>query len=159
MADEIRVNGSQVSWGSIKCKIAGELFTGFNLIAYSDKLEVVHAYGMGKHQAPRGRSRGKYVVDPTKLGGPPASMEALRTKLASLASDGSSYGQVEFLVTVQYTESGEPPMTVELERNRYVATVESREEGSEVLKDEVELNTMKIRRNGRTLFDESEGSP
>jgi hypothetical protein len=159
MADEIRINGAQVSWGSIKVKIAGETFTGFTSLSYGDKLEVVTAYGMGKHQAPRGRSRGKYIVDPVKLGGPPSTMNAVRVKLASLSPDGSNYGQVEFLITAQYTETGEPPMTAEIEQCRYIANVENREEGAEVLKDEVEISAMKIRRNGLTLFDESEGAP
>lgn len=153
MADEIRINGAQVSWGSIKVKVAGETFSGFTSLAYGDKLEVVVAYGMGKAQAPRGRSRGKYIVDPTKLGGPPSTMHALRVKLASLSTDGESYGLVEFLIVAQYLEAGEPPMTAELEGCRYVANVENREEGSEVLKDEVEISTMSIRRNGLTLYE------
>lgn len=159
MADEKRINGIQVSWGSIKVKIDGETFTGFTSLTYGDKLETTMAYGMGKHHAPRGRSRGKYVTDPVKLGGPPSSVEALRQALAAKSTDGQSYGQVEFLIVAQYTEDNEPPMTVELERCRYVATVENREESAEVLKDEVEISTMLVRRNGLTLCDSSEGTP
>lgn len=153
MADEIRINGAQVSWGSIKVKIAGDTFHGFTSLSYGDKLEVVQAYGMGKSHAPRGRSRGKYIIDPVKLGGPPSSMNALRAKLASMSDDGESYGLVEFLIVAQYLETGEPPMTAEIENCRYVANVENREESAEVLKDECEINAMLIRRNGLTLFE------
>jgi hypothetical protein len=157
--DEKRINGAQVSWASIKVKFDGEEVSGFTGLSFGDKLEVVKAYGMGKHHAPRGRSRGKYVIDPVKLSGPPSTMQALRAKLAARSSDGVSYGQVEFLIVAQYVESGEIPMTVEIERCRYVATVENREESAEVLKDEVELDAMMIRRNGLTLCDSSEGVP
>lgn len=159
MADEKRINGAQVSWGSIKLKVDGETFSGFTSLSYGDKLEVVVGYGMGKHHAPRGRSAGKYIVDPVKLAGPPSTMNALREKLASLSSDGISYGQVDFLIVAQYVEANEVPMTVEIERCRYVATVENREESAELLKDEVEISAMLIRRNGLTLCDSSEGTP
>lgn len=157
--DPIRINGAQVSWGSIKIKIDGETFTGFTSLSYGDSLEVAVAHGMGKHQAPRGRSRGKYVVEPVKLGGPPSSMDALRAKLASKSPDGQTYGFYEFQIVAQYVEDGEPPMTTEIESCRYVKNVNSREEGSEVLKDEIEISAMMIRRNGRTLCDSSEGTP
>jgi hypothetical protein len=153
MADQVRINGAQVSWGSIKVKIAGETFHGFTSLSYGDKLEVVKSYGMGKAHAPRGRSRGKYIIDPVKLAGPPSSMEALRVKLASMSSDSESYGMVEFLIVAQYLEPGEPPMTAEIEGCRYIATVENREESAEVLKDECEIDAMLIRRNGKTLFE------
>jgi hypothetical protein len=158
-ADAIRINGHQVSWGSIKVKVAGETFLGFTSLSYGDSLEVAVAHGMGKHQAPRGRSRGKYVVDPVKLGGPPSSMHALRQKLASMSPDGQSYGGVEFQIVAQYVEEGEPPMTTEIESCRYVKNVNNREEGSDVIKDEIEISAMMIRRNGLTLCDSSEGTP
>ena len=56
MSDVIRVNGNQVSWGSIVLKFNGQRFYGFTSISFSDKRERVHAYGMGRHHAPRGRS-------------------------------------------------------------------------------------------------------
>lgn len=159
MSDAIRINGAQVSWGSIKVKVDGETFTGFTSLSYGDSLETTVAHGMGKHQAPRGRSRGKYTTDPVKLGGPPSTMHALRQKLASKSSDGQSYGQTEFLITAQYVEDDEPPMTTEIERCRYVKNVNNREEGADVLKDEIECSAMMIRRNGLTLCDSSEGTP
>ncbi len=159
MSDQIRVNGNQLSWGSIKVKLDGEVYFGFNSLSYGDKRERVKAYGMGKHQAPRGRSRGKYSTDPVKLGGPKASVQALREALAAKSADGVSYGDVEFEVIAQYFESAELGITVQCERCVIVANASTEEEGSDPLKEEIELDTMKIRRNGLVLFDESEGSP
>ena len=61
MADAIRVNDTQLSWGSIRCIIDGEPYFGFTAISYADKRERVKAYGMGRHHAPRGQN-GDVVV-------------------------------------------------------------------------------------------------
>lgn len=159
MSDQIRINGNQLSWGSIKVKLDGQPYYGFTSLTYGDKRERVKAYGMGKHQAPRGRSRGKYSTDPVKLGGPKSSIQALREALAAKSEDGVSYGDVEFEVIAQYFESSELGITVQCERCVFVANSSSEEEGADPLKEEIELDTMKIYRNGLTLFDSSEGAP
>lgn len=159
MSDAVRVNGNQVSWGSIVLKCGLARYFGFTSIDYGDKVEVALAWGMGKHQAPRARSRGKYIPDPVKLKGPKTSAQILREQLAALSQDGRSYGTVEFDIVVQYSEANEPPITVEIERCRIVGNHEAHEEGSEILQDELEISCMKIRRNGMVLFDESEGAP
>lgn len=159
MSDEIRVNGNQISWGSIILKIDSDRFFGFTGIDYGDKLEVALGWGMGKHQAPRSRSRGKYIPDPVKLKGPKGSAQSLRQQLADRSTSGTSYGTVEFDIVVQYSEDDEDPITVEIESCRFVGNHEAHEEGSEILVDEIELSCRKIRRNGLVLFDDSEGSP
>jgi len=63
MADEIRVNGNQHSWGSIFLKFDGDRYFGFTAINFSDSRERVKAHGMGRHQGARGRSRGKYDTE------------------------------------------------------------------------------------------------
>ncbi len=159
MADDIRVNGNQHSWGSIIVKIDGDRYYGFTSIGYSDSRERVKAYGMGRHQAPRGRSRGKYSVDPVTLKGWKGSVQALRDALAARSSDGRSYGDVEFEIVVQYIEADDTPITVELERCVWTKNTTSEEEGPDPLSDEIEIDCMLIRRNGLVLFDESQGSP
>jgi hypothetical protein len=138
MSDSIRVNGNQVSYGSIICKVNGDRFYGFTAISYGDKRERTKAYGMGRHHAPRGRSAGKYSTDPR---------------------DGKSYGNVEFTIEVQFIEPGEDPMSVTLERCVIVSDSASHEESADPLKEELEIDCMLIRRNGKTLFDGTEGSP
>jgi len=159
MADKIRVNGNTLSWGSILVKIDGDPYTGFTSVEYNDKRERVKGYGMGRHQAPGRRSRGKYTVDPVKLEGFKASFQILRAELAARGPDGITYGDTEFNVVIQYSESDDTPITVELERCVYVATTSSDKEGAELIMETVELDCMKIIRNGLSLFDGSAGAP
>lgn len=159
MADQIRVNGNMLSWGSISIKLDGERFHGFTKVNYADSRERVKAYGMGRHHAPRGRSRGKYSTDPVVIGGPKGSVQELRQALAARSIDGRSYGDVEFDVVVQYVESDDTPITVEIERCVWTKNTEQHEEGPDPLNEDFECDAHLIRRNGLVLFDESQGSP
>jgi hypothetical protein len=156
MSDSIRVNNNQLSWGSIVVKVAEAQIFGFTSIAFSDKRERVKAYGMGRHQAPRGRSRGKYTADPIKLGGYRSAVAELRATLAALSLDGESYGDVEFQVVATYFESDELPLIVVAERCVWISNNATDEEGAENLKEEIEVDPMFIRRNGMVLFDNSQ---
>lgn len=156
MADEIRVNGMQLSWGSIIAKVDGERYTGFTAISYGDKVETAKTYGMGRHHSPRGRTRGKYTTEPVKLTGPKSSMQALREQLAKRSSDGKTYGTVPFELVVQFVDTGEKGITVALEECRLVGNTEGHEENPDPLTDEVEIDCMRIRRNGLTLFEEAQ---
>jgi hypothetical protein len=158
MSDQIRVNGNQVSWGSITCKVGGDLFTGFTGITFSDKRERVLAYGMGQHHAPRGRSRGKYTPEPVKITGWRSSIAALRAQLALLSLNQLSYGDVEFDVTCQYFELADgPPLIVIAEHCVWTSNNAPDEESPDPLKEEIECLPMFIRRNGMTLFDSTSG--
>lgn len=157
MSDQIEVNGSQFSWGSIEVKLDGEVFTGFTKIAYGDSRERTKAYGMGRHHAPRGRSRGKYATDPVQLTGWKGSVQTLREALASKSADGNSYGDVEFEITVSYIEADETPMLVEIRRCVWAKSAASNEEGPDPLSEEIEIDCMFIVRNGKTLYEPRPG--
>lgn len=159
MSDAVRINGNQHSWGSIILKIDGDRYYGFTAISYNDKRTRSKGYGLGRHHAPRGRTRGKYELDPVKLTGWKSSIQELRRALATRSANGLSYGDVEFQVTVQYIENGEQPITVEIERCVITGNSASDEENPDPLKEELEIDCMLIRRNGLTLFDSSQGSP
>lgn len=159
MSDAIRVNGNQLSWGSIVARLDGDRYFGFTAIKFADSRERAKAYGMSRSHAPRGRSRGKYSTEPVGLTGWTGSVQALRDALAAKSADGLSYGDVEFEVVVQYIEADETPITVEIERCVWTKNTTNNEEGPDPLSEEIELDCMLIRRNGKTLFDSSEGSP
>jgi hypothetical protein len=159
MADAIRVNGNRHSWGSISAKIDGERYYGFTAIKFGDSRERVKAYGMGRHHAPLGRSRGKYSTDPVVLTGWKSAVQALRDALAARSSSTTSYGDVVFQIVVQYVDENDQPCTVDIEDCVWVKNSTSDEEGPDPLSDEVEIDTMRIRRNGKVLYDESEGGP
>jgi hypothetical protein len=158
VSDQIRVNGNQLSWGSITVKIDNEPYYGFTKINYADGRERVKSYGMGRHHAPRGRSRGKYTVEPVALAGPKSTVQALRDALAAKSSSGNAYGDVAFAVTVNYVEADDTPITVELEDCVFTKNSESHDEGADPLLDEIELDCMRIRRNGKVLFDDTAAS-
>jgi hypothetical protein len=159
MSDVIRVNGNEMSWGSIKVKIGNELYTGFTEITFGDKRERVKGYGMGRHHAPRSRTRGKYVVDPVKLKGYKPSVQALRDALAAQSADGTSYGNTEAQIIVQAIEPDETPLHIEINRCVVVSDSSSHTESSDPLMDDLEMDAMSIRRNGKSLFDGTEGAP
>lgn len=158
MTDRIYVNDNQLSWGSIICKVAEVRIYGFTSLTFSDKREREKAYGMGRHQGPRGRSRGKYTADPVKLGGYRAAVAELRKTLAEKSADGKSYGDVEFQVVATYFENDELPLIVVAERCVWISNNATDEEGAGNLKEEIEVDPMFIRRNGMVLFDNSEAN-
>lgn len=157
MSDDVRINGNVMSWGSIKVKVAGELFTGFTALEYEDARERALFYGMGRSHAPKGKTRGKYTPSACKLTGKKSSIQAVRDKLAALSDSGTSYGDVEFLVTAEYVDSGEAPMLVGLEQCHWTKNTSSEEENPDPLSESMEFLPLRIRRNGTVLFDESEG--
>lgn len=153
--DPIIVNGNQISWGSIVLKLDEQRFTGFTAIAFSDKRERVKAYGMGRNHAPRGRSLGKYTIEPVKLTGWKESVQLFREALAAKTDGLKSYGDVEFACMVQYIEPSESEIDIEIERCVWMTNTSSDEENPDPLKEEVEFDAMLIRRNGLVLFDQT----
>jgi hypothetical protein len=159
MSDQIRVNGNLYSWGSIKLKIGGELFYGFTTISYADKRERAKAWGMGRHHAPRGRSSGKYSTEPVKLGGPKDTIDALIKQLAKQAPDRTSFGNVVFQILISYVEPGQEGINVEIDECVITSISSSDEENADPKASEVEIDCMRIRRNGLSLYDQTEGAP
>lgn len=155
--DKLLVNGNQYSWASAVIKISGENIYGITSISYNDKRERVKAYGTGKHHAPRGRSRGKYSTDASKMTCWTSTAQDLRNMLASQSPDGVSYGDTVFQVVVQYAEDDETAVTVELVDCVLASQDTSNEESPDPLKEEITFDVMRIRRNGLTLYDSSEG--
>jgi hypothetical protein len=159
MSDQIRVNGNLYSWGSIKLKIGGELFYGFTSIGYADKRERGKTWGMGRHHSPRGRASGKYSTEPVKLGGPKDTIDALIKQLAAQAPDRVSYGNVVFQILVSYVEPGQDGINVELDDCVVASISSSDEENADPKATEIEIDCMRIRRNGLSLYDQTEGAP
>lgn len=159
MADLQRVNGNLISWGSCTFKLGGEVFTSVAEIAYNDKIETAQGYGMAPHQGPRGRTRGKYSCDPTKVKMFLDGVRDLRVKLMLLASDQRSYGTVVFDGEVQFAEPGMDAHVHQLFGLRWTNEAETVSEGPDGIMAEIELNTMYIIRDGGTIFDSSQGFP
>lgn len=150
--DRKKINGNVFSWGSIVAKANGQEFNGIVGVKYSVKRTRVKQYGTGRHQKPRGRTRGKYE--------PNASITVVRGTAAdfinflkSQAEDLKSYGDSTFHLTIQYVEDDETPMLVEIFDCVIAGEDSTDDEGNESLKDDFELDVMEIRKNGGTLYD------
>jgi hypothetical protein len=159
MSDAIRVNGNQLSWGSIRLILDTQPFFGFTAISYADKRERVKAYGLGRHHAPRGRSSGKYSTETVKLTGWRSSIAQFREALALRAPDQISYGNVEFMISVMYSEPTEPNIEVQILGCVWVGNTASDEESPDPLKEDIEIDCMSILRNGLALYDSTEPVP
>lgn len=153
MADDVRINGHQHSWGSTKLKKDGEEYTGVTSIDYGDKLESVLAYGTGKAHGPRGRSSGKYTPDPLVLVMWKASAQRLRAELSKKSRSGKSYGKVISQWTLQFIEEGDDPITIDFQDCKWAENKATDEENPDPLKDTVTLQPMRILRNGLALFE------
>lgn len=153
MSDSLLINGHQHSWASVKIKIDGEEFTGLTSIKYADALESVLAYGMGRGHRPRGRSVGKYTIEPLVVTLWKSSAQALRAQLAKSSANGKSYGTVIFQVVLQFIEQGDTPITIEFQDCKWGKNSATDEEGTDPLKEEVEWQPTGILRNGLALYD------
>lgn len=158
MADSARINGNTYSWSSVTLKVDGDRYFGITAIGYGDSRERSKAYGMGRHHAPRGRGAGKYGTDPCTATMYKDTFDAFLAALAVAATDGKSVGNVQFQIVVQYVEN-DISITDEIEDCVLTKFAAKAEENPDSLMVELEIDCMRIRWGGKTLFDQSEGSP
>lgn len=160
--DTQRINGSALSWSSIQAKIGNDRIFGFKAINYKDARERTPVVGSARHHAPRGYTAGKYTVDPVTATVEKESAQALRTVLATRAADGKSFGNVEFEITVQYSEvrdGVELVITDTLHRCTYRESAGKGEDSADPLYEELAFNCTHITWGGKTLFDGTGGTP
>lgn len=159
MSDQVRINGAAHSWNSTIFKLAGDRYTGITSITFGDKIEASLGYGMGRHHAPSRRAAGKYVPDVLKIKGFKSTIEQMRTQLALLSPDGRSYGVPEVDCALQFVEPGDLTMSIQARACRVVEDSASAEENPDPLMDEITLQPRYYVRNGKTLFDSTQGLP
>lgn len=159
MSDNQRINGSMYGWSDVYFKVDGERYFGIKSIAYGDSRERGKAYGMGRHYAPRGRTAGKYQVDPVTVSMEKDSARIFRAALAANASDGKSFGSVQFQIVVQYVDDDGNAITDEIQDCVWAKTAGSAEEGPDALYEELEFDAMRIVWNGTSLYDQTEVAP
>lgn len=153
MGDAVRVNGQMISWQSVTLKIGVEKYTGFTAVEYGDKRERSLAYGAGKHGAPRGKSAGKYTPDPLVITVWKSTAKAILADLAALATDGKSYGNVSTDIVVSFVEPSDATVIVEALGCTLQEMAASHEEGPEGLNEKLTFQPMRIKRDGKSLYD------
>ncbi len=158
--EQIAVNGNSASWGYLVFKVDSDRVYGFTAVSFGDKLTEVLGYGMGRSHAPTVRSQGKYEVEPVKITGWKATVQALRLKIAALSETGKSYGSVE-VECVLYTvlPGNAEPGEVAFHRMKWIENAAAFEENPDPQKEDFAMQPMWIERDGLVLFDDSEGRP
>ena len=157
--DTPRVNGNVVSWGSCYFKLGGQRFFGIVDCTYGEKRERVEVAGAVRSQAPGYKSAGEYKCEVSKIKMLKHSASAFREMLSRFATDGISYGNVEFEGVYQFIEPGIDPQNVQLRRCTYQDTNGSGATGPDPLYDEINIKPMFLIINGKCLFDATEGMP
>lgn len=162
--DQVSINGNAPGWGSCVLKVMnGERIFGFTGITFSDKLTEVLGYASGRHHAPTHRSPGKYEVDPCKITGYVESVQLFRDAQAALSETGNSYGagapEFEAILETFEPRSGRPPLIVNLRRCKWIENAYTGEENPDPRKEDFAFQPMRIERNGKVLYDDSEGNP
>jgi hypothetical protein len=155
MGDTVRVNGVQISWSSVKLKIGGTPYTGITAVEYADGVEKSYAYGMGRHHAPRGITRGKYTPEPFVLTAWASTAKAIREDLNAKAS-GRGISNVPVAIVLQYVEKDDAVITIEALDARLTKNEASNEEGPDALSEKLTFMPMRIKRNGVALYDTTE---
>jgi len=155
MSDAQRVNGNQISWGSLSLKIDGTPYSGITAVEYSDGRERALAYGMGRHHGPRGRTSGKYTPEPLVITCWESTAKEIRDDLMSKASDGRSFGNAVVPIIVQYVEPDDAVVTVDAQECVLVKIESSNEEGPEGLDKKLTFSVMRYVYDGGTLYDSS----
>lgn len=147
--DQPTINGNLYSFASITVKVNGDDLVGFTEITYGDNLEIVKGHGSRTAKKARGRTQGAYQTDPVALKGHKDSIDALRNAF----DDGTGYiGGTEVEIVVQYEEPSLGVVTDTIERCRWMKNSNSNTEGADPTIDEVELDCLGIRWNGKTLY-------
>lgn len=154
--DDLRVNGNLIGWGSHIFKVDGDRVIGVTAIAWDQTRERAYGWGMNRAHAPISATAGKYTPGVVKLTMYKHTADALRARYAAAADDGVSYGNPRLDSFLQYVE-GDKVSTIDFEGAAITKDGGSDEENPDPNKEEWELQVMRIKVNGLTLYDSSEG--
>lgn len=158
--DTIAVNGNSESWGYLVLKANDERFYGWTKITFGDKLTEALGYSSGRAHAPTRRSQGKYEVEPVKVTGYPDAVQAFRDYIAKLSPTGNSYGAgaPEWEATLFAVLPGsDRPRQVDFRACKWIENTGDHEESPELLKEDFAFQPRWIERDGKVLFDDSDG--
>lgn len=148
-----RINGNLHSHASVKLKVGTTLITAFKSITYGDKIERSMAHAADPSFAPIGRTQGKYTPDQVVAEIEKGQAAELRSTVANL-SGTKSFGSVEFEIVVSYETPERQLITDTITRCKIAAVAAKDDDGGDTLYDTLTFDTMGIKWNGLTLFEE-----
>lgn len=158
MSDQVLVNGNLLSRASCTLKMAGEPFYAWNTVEYGDKRERSYGWGASRAFKPIGKTKGKYTPNMLVVGFMQHASDACFSSIAKLAPDGKSIGEPSVLWTLSIDEPGVASILVEIEGCTLAELEASVEDTADGIVEKVSFMPMGIKRNGRTLYDQSTGT-
>jgi hypothetical protein len=138
------LNNVVPSWVDIRVRIDSVEIAGITGLSFGDKVEDEMVYG--SRRLPRGRTRGRYVVDD-------ASMTVHHdTFLEIIGALGDGWGDKVFEVVEQISLPNGRISTTVLESCRMKGAPGGGEEGVSALTRELPFSPMRIKRDGKYLI-------
>lgn len=160
--DVFRRNGFEVSYASVTLKVDNDQFWGVVGIDYEEKITREFVRGLGKAQAPRGKTRGEYSVEGSSLKMYKTTAIALYEKLW-IKSGKRSISAAPFYFSLQYVEeSGDGGPGISITEELHGVHIDGRKssgaKGSEAIIEEVPISILYVTMttpncNRMTIFD------
>lgn len=153
---QVRRNGVAYDWGDIIIKPMGQQYEGITGIKYGQKRTRPKLTGNTRDRKPIGIGRGKTEADDATLTCWKSTAAQIRADAAAYAaannnSDGTSYGDAIFPITVQYSADDGSIITDELIDCWIAGDDSQNEDNADALKEEMPLGVSAMTRNGLTL--------
>ena len=150
---EVVVNGVIHDSSSVVIRIGGKEYEGILGIKYSQKRTRTRVKAVGKGGVPIGKTKGTYNAEDGSITMLRQHAQMLRDDLAAKSSNGKSYGDTSFPITVQTVEEGTTPIVDALFDCCIAGDDGSAEESStDGLKEEIPFSMARMTRNGKTLY-------
>jgi hypothetical protein len=157
--DRARVPGYVHSWGSFIFRYNDVRINGITKLGYADSRKRGKGYGAGRHQAPTHRTAGQYECEPASMDLYKETAQAIRNALAAGSESGNSHGNPIFQMEFIASEPGSADIVVTLHDCTWESDKSDHAVGPDGLMDQVTLDVMFIDRDGKFLFDDTEGTP
>lgn len=154
MSDSIvRIQGLAFDGSCVRVMIAGRKYYGIKSIKYDQKRNRSNVSILGPEQAPVGMTRGFYEMGQVTIAMLRRTAQDLRDHIASKSSNGRSYGDPKFHLSVQYVAVGIPAVIDEF----FGCAITGDGGGADIpsadpLYEDVVMNCLKMQRGGKTLF-------
>lgn len=151
----VTINGKTFEASGCRLKVAGMPIKGWKSAKYSDKRTRSKVKLMDKSLAPVDLTQGEYNADQITLEMLKQTVQALRNRIALLSTDGTSFGQVKFNGSLQYTQIGLPS-----QNDEWIGMMWSGNDGAvsaspDPLYESVTFDVMKLKWNGVKLYNPS----
>lgn len=150
MTDILRVNNTVYGWNSHSAKFDGIPYNGLQSVDHEQGRERKVVHGMKRDGTPIGKTSGKYSVRGFTIKMLVGSYDRLTDYLT--VKGLGSYGDAEFLVSIQLVEPLHKPLLLVWTGCTIDGEKESNAEGTDEAAVDVEIGALSFTRNGKRLW-------